>query len=222
MKKMRVVVLISGRGSNLEAILRAVQEFGLPVEMARVISDKADAVGLKIAAGFGVRTSVVEKGSGPDASKEFETSLLKVIAAEEPELVVLAGFMRILPSGVVAAYPNRIINIHPSLLPSFPGLRAQRQALRAGVKFAGCTVHFVINAVDAGPIIAQACVPVLPGDTEDSLSARILKQEHRLLPAVVAAIAAGKIPLGGPVRIERGTENQVEGAFISKRPLEKR
>jgi phosphoribosylglycinamide formyltransferase-1 len=193
-----IVCLISGRGSNLEAILRSARqqrwEEALNARIACVISNRAEAAGLAIARDFGIATEIVPHASF--ASREaFESALIKAIDAQAPILVVLAGFMRVLTAPFVDHYAGRLINIHPSLLPAFPGLATHRRALAAGVKVHGCTVHFVSNEVDGGPIIAQGAVRVLGGDTEDSLAARVLAQEHLLLPRCVRWVCEGKVRL---------------------------
>jgi phosphoribosylglycinamide formyltransferase 1 len=187
---MRVVVLISGRGSNMQALLEA----GLPVEFACVVSNKPDAAGLAIAAEHRVPTAVVDHRLHPDRT-EFDTALAAEIDRHQPDLVILAGFMRVLTEAFVRHYENRLINIHPALLPSFPGLNTHARALAAGVKLHGCTVHFVTPEVDSGPIIAQAAVPVLAEDTPESLGVRVLSQEHRLFPLVVRWLAEGRVHL---------------------------
>ncbi|MEW5787726.1 MAG: phosphoribosylglycinamide formyltransferase [Pseudomonadota bacterium] len=187
---MRVVILISGRGSNMQALLEA----QLPVEFAAVISNRPEAQGLAIAAGHGVPTAVVDHRRFPDRAA-FDAALAGEIDRHRPDLVVLAGFMRLLTDGFVRHYAGRLINIHPALLPAFPGLDTHARALAAGVKLHGCTVHFVTPEVDAGPIIAQAAVPVLDDDTPERLAARVLRQEHRLFPRAVAWLAAGRVNL---------------------------
>jgi phosphoribosylglycinamide formyltransferase-1 len=174
---MRAVILISGRGSNMRALLEA----DLPVDIACVISNKPGAAGLEIAAAHGVATAVVDHRSHPDRA-EFDAALAAEIDRHRPDLVILAGFMRVLTEAFVRRYENRLINIHPALLPAFPGLNTHARAIAAGVKLHGCTVHFVTPEVDAGPIIAQAAVPVLPDDTPERLAARVLRQEHRVFP----------------------------------------
>jgi phosphoribosylglycinamide formyltransferase 1 len=175
---MSVVVLISGRGSNLQALLDA----GVPV--SAVISNQPGAGGLTVAARHGVPTAVVEHRRF--ATREaFEAALASEIDRHSPRLVALAGFMRVLAPGFVARYAGRLVNIHPSLLPEFPGLDTHARALAAGARRHGCTVHFVTEELDHGPIIAQASVPVLPGDTADSLAARVLAQEHVIYPRAV-------------------------------------
>jgi phosphoribosylglycinamide formyltransferase 1 len=192
---MSVVILISGRGSNMQAILEA----GIPV--ASVISNRTDAAGLAIAAQRGVATAVVDHRRF--ASREaFDAALAAEIDRHAPRLVALAGFMRILTPGFVARFEGRIMNIHPSLLPQFPGLDTHARALAAGAQRHGCTVHFVTAELDHGPIIAQASVPVLPGDTEQSLAARVLAQEHLLYPRAIRWFLDGDLVIeGGKVRV---------------------
>lgn len=199
---MSVVVLISGRGSNLQAILEA----GIPV--CAVISNRADAGGLAIAARHGVATAVVEHGrfGSRDA---FDEALAAEVDRHAPRLVALAGFMRVLTPGFVARYSGRLVNIHPSLLPEFPGLDTHARALAAGVKRHGCTVHFVTEQLDHGPIIAQATVPVLPGDDEAALAARVLAQEHLIYPRAIHWFLEGMLAIeGGRVRV-KGNHAQV-------------
>lgn len=191
---MRVVALISGRGSNLRALLEADYPHHAPVEFVRVISNKADAAGLRIAAEYGVPTEVLEHRQFPDRAG-FDAALAARIDAWRPDIVVLAGFMRVLTTDFVRHYANRLINVHPALLPAFPGLDTHARALAAGVKLHGCSVHFVTPEVDAGPIIAQAAVPVLADDTPDSLAARVLRQEHLLYPRVLRWLASGRVRL---------------------------
>ena len=193
-----IVCLISGRGSNLEAILRCARaqnwEQSLAARVAGVISNRAAAAGLAIARGFGVATQIVPHGEFASRAA-FDAALIDAIDAYAPMLIVLAGFMRVLTPPLVDHYAGRLINIHPSLLPAFPGLATHRQALAAGVKVHGCTVHFVSNEVDGGPIIAQAAVQVRGDDTEASLAARVLAQEHQLLPRCVRWFCEGRIRL---------------------------
>ncbi len=191
-----LVILISGRGSNMEAILRASAAEHWPVKIAAVISNKADASGLQTAAAAGIATAVVNHKQYPDRAS-FDTALAKVIDEYAPDLVVLAGFMRILTPGFVEHYQGRLLNIHPSLLPSFPGLATHQQAIDAGVKFHGATVHFVTPVLDHGPIVEQAVVPVMADDTEDTLAARVLQQEHIIYPRAVRDILEGRAWLDG-------------------------
>ncbi len=195
-----VVCLISGRGSNLAAVLRTARQQRwagtVPACIAAVISNRPDAAGLAVAAEEGVPAAVVP--SAAFATREaFEAALVERIDAHAPHLVVLAGFMRVLTPGFVAHYRGRLINIHPSLLPAFPGLATHRRALAAGVRVHGCTVHFVDSDVDAGAIVAQAAVRVRPDDTEESLAERVLQQEHRLLPRSIHALLTGAVRLEG-------------------------
>jgi phosphoribosylglycinamide formyltransferase-1 len=194
---MNVVVLISGRGSNLKALLDA----ELAGRIVGVISNRADAGGLAIAGARGVRTSVVSHRQF--ATREaFDAALIDVIDRHAPDLGVLAGFMRILTPSFVAHYSGRLINIHPSLLPAFPGLDTHRRALEAGVKIHGCTVHFVTDALDHGPIIAQAAVPVLDDDDEATLAARVLAEEHRIFPDAVRKFCERRLVIAnGRVRV---------------------
>ena len=193
---MSVVVLISGRGSNLQAMLDA----GIPV--SAVISNRADAAGLALAARRGVATAVIEHGRY--ATREsFEAALAQEIDRRAPRLIALAGFMRVLTPGFVARYAGRIVNIHPSLLPAFPGLDTHARALAAGAARHGCTVHFVTAEIDHGPIVAQASVPVQPGDTAETLAARVLVEEHQLYPRAIRWILDGLVTVeDGKVRIE--------------------
>jgi phosphoribosylglycinamide formyltransferase-1 len=179
-----IVILISGRGSNMEAIVRATQAEQWPARIAAVISNRADAPGLLFARDCGITTAVVANKDYPTRDA-FDAALQTVIDGFAPDLVILAGFMRILTATFVAHYEARLLNIHPSLLPSFTGLDTHRRALDCGVKLHGTTVHFVTAELDHGPIVAQAAVPVLPGDTEDDLAARVLVQEHQIYPRAV-------------------------------------
>jgi len=194
--RLRLAVLASGRGSNFEALQKEIDDQELPAVIRVVISDKEKAPVLEKARSRGIPACCINPGQF--ASKQlYEQELVRVCEDYEVDLVVLAGYMRIMGDTFIKSYLWRIINIHPALLPSFPGLNAQRQALEYGVRFSGCTVHFVDSGVDTGPIILQAVVPVYPDDDEDSLSQRILKEEHRLLPQAVRLIAAGRLELNG-------------------------
>jgi len=197
----RVAVLISGRGSNLGALLAAAADPAYPAMIALVISNRADAGGLALAGAAGVPALVVESRGRPRAT--FEAEMAAHLAAHAIALVVLAGFMRVLTPGFVAAWEGRMVNIHPSLLPSFPGLDTHARALAAGVALHGCTVHLVSAGVDEGPILAQAAVPVLADDTEATLAARVLAEEHRLFPACLGWLAAGRVRVeGGRARVD--------------------
>jgi phosphoribosylglycinamide formyltransferase-1 len=191
-----VVVLISGRGSNLQAILDA------DVPVSAVISNVADAGGLAVAAKRGIPTRVVKHGDFP-SREAFEAVLAAEIDRFAPKAVVLAGFLRVLTSGFVERYAGRLINVHPSLLPAFPGLDTHRRAIAEGVKIHGCTVHFVTADLDHGPIVAQAAVPVLRGDSEESLAARVLKKEHIAYPRAIRWFLDGKLVIeNGLVRVK--------------------
>jgi phosphoribosylglycinamide formyltransferase-1 len=205
---MRVVVLISGRGSNMEALLKA----DLPVEFIAVISNRPDAAGLAVAAGFGAPTAVVDhrQFGGRDT---FDAALAAEIDRYAPDLVILAGFMRVLTADFVRRYAGRLINIHPALLPAFPGLHTHRRALEAGVRVHGCTVHFVTPEVDVGPIVIQAAVPVLQDDDEASLAARVLEQEHRIFPLAVRWFAEGRLQVGANGRV-RVRDADAAGAVL--------
>ncbi len=189
MAALKLGILVSGRGSNLAAIVAAIESGRLPAEVRVVVSDNPSAPALGLAAARGLPAVAVERRSFPD-KEAFERRIAAELKRHRVELVVLAGFMRLLGRTFIGEFADRIINIHPALLPSFPGLDAQRQALEHGVKITGCTVHFVNEVMDGGRIIAQAAVAVWPGDTEETLSARILAEEHRLLPEVIGRLAA--------------------------------
>lgn len=196
-----LAILISGRGSNMEAILKAIKKKKIPVNPAVVISNKPDAKGLEIAKKLGVKTEVVDsqdfKGDRWEYDKKIIAVLEKYNVTTQNGLVCLAGFMRIISPEFIRKYKNRIMNIHPALLPLYPGLHAQRQALEDGAKHSGCTVHFADEEVDAGPIILQSVVEIKDGDTEESLSKRILAQEHKIYPEAVRLFALGKIKVTG-------------------------
>jgi phosphoribosylglycinamide formyltransferase-1 len=192
----KIVILISGRGSNMEAILRVAAAEQWPAQIAAVISNKASAAGLKTAEAAGIPAIAVEHRNFPDRDS-FDRALAEAIDRFDPQLVVLAGFMRILTAGFVQHYHGRLLNIHPSLLPSFPGLATHQQALDAGVKFHGATVHFVTPELDHGPIVEQAVVPVRDDDTESILAARVLEQEHVIYPRAVRDIIEGRVWLDG-------------------------
>ena len=187
MPKEKIGVLCSGRGSNLASIIDAVERGDIRAEIAVVLADKADAYALTRAREHGI----------PAEREDFERALLEQLHAHGVTLVALAGFMRILSPLFVRAYAGRILNIHPALLPSFPGAHAHRDALAYGVKVSGCTVHFVDEGTDSGPIILQAAVPVAEGDTEDSLAARVLKEEHRIFPAAIRLYVDGRLRTDG-------------------------
>jgi phosphoribosylglycinamide formyltransferase-1 len=179
-----IVILISGRGSNMEAIVNAAQNEAWPAKIAAVISNRPEAGGLDFAKSHGIQTAVLDHRAYKDRAS-FDAQLVQLIDSYKPDLVVLAGFMRILTGDFVRHYEGRLLNIHPSLLPLFPGLHTHEQALEAGVAEHGATVHFVTEALDHGPMVIQATVPVLPGDTADTLAKRVLKQEHVIYPRAV-------------------------------------
>jgi phosphoribosylglycinamide formyltransferase-1 len=192
-----IVILISGRGTNMEAIVGA----GLPAKVAGVISNRADAAGLKFAAQSGIAAQVVDEREFPSRGA-FDAALEAAIERHSPDLLALAGFMRVLGGDFVRHYSGRMVNIHPSLLPAFPGLHTHRRALQEGVKLHGCTVHFVTPQVDHGPIIVQAAVPVRAGDTEATLAARVLRQEHRVYPLAIRWFVEGRLAVeNGIVRV---------------------
>lgn len=193
---LRLAVLVSGRGSNLAAILEACRRPGFPARVVVVLSDRQGARALDLAREAGVDAVFLDPKAHADRAA-YDAALLATLERYRPGLVCLAGFMRILSARFVDAWAGRLMNIHPSLLPAFPGLRAQRQALDHGVKVAGATVHFAEEGVDTGPIIVQASVPVRPDDTEESLSARILVEEHRLYPEAIRLFAEGRLAIDG-------------------------
>ncbi|GEC94391.1 MAG: Phosphoribosylglycinamide formyltransferase [Pseudomonadota bacterium] len=187
----KLVILISGRGSNMEAIIRA----QIPgAEVSAVIANRPDAEGLAFAVDQGIVTQVVDHKAYP-SREAFDAALADAIDAHRPDLVVLAGFMRVLTDAFVTRYAGRLLNIHPSLLPSFPGLHTHRKALEAGVRVHGATVHFVTPTLDCGPVVIQAAVPVLPGDDEAALARRVLEQEHRIYPQAVRWFVDGRLTL---------------------------
>ena len=208
-----IVILISGRGSNMEALIAARDAGNLPVNIAAVISNRPDAAGLETAARAGiVGHSIDHKAfAGREA---FDAALAECIDGFAPDLVVLAGFMRILSEGFVRHYEGRLMNIHPSLLPSFPGLHTHQRALDEGVRIHGCTVHFVTPTLDHGPVIIQAAVPVLDSDNEASLAARVLRQEHQVYPQAVRWFAEGKLTLDNG-RVRLAADLVSDSAFIS-------
>lgn len=201
----RIVILISGRGSNMEAIVEACAVQGWPARVAAVVSNRADAAGLRFAEAAGIATAVVDHRAF--ATREaFDAELARAIAGFEPDLVVLAGFMRILGTAFVQRFEGRLLNIHPSLLPAFPGLHTHRRALEAGCQAVGATVHFVTPELDHGPIVMQSVVPVRAGDDEGALSARVLATEHVIYPLAVRWFVEGRL------RIEQGRVRQLDGA----------
>ena len=198
---LNLAILISGRGSNMEAILKTIRKKKIPANPAVVISNKPDAKGLRIAKKLGVKTEVVDSQDFKGDRAEYDKKIIKVLekygVTPENGLVCLAGFMRIISPEFIRKYKNRIMNIHPALLPAYPGLYAQKQALEGGAKYSGCTVHFADEKVDHGPIILQSVVRVKDDDTEQSLSKRILAQEHKIYPEAVRLFALGKLKVAG-------------------------
>jgi phosphoribosylglycinamide formyltransferase-1 len=212
--RIRVGVLISGRGSNLQALLDAAQTADCPFEIALVLSNKPDVQGLARAVAAGVPTAVVPHRDYPDRPA-FEAAMTAHLEAAGAALVAQAGFMRVVTAGFVAHWRDRLVNIHPSLLPAFPGLDTHARALAAGVRLHGCTVHLVRETVDEGPILGQAAVPVLPGDDADTLAARVLAAEHRLYPACLARFVSGGYRLDGERAVPLGPVGPDEAALFA-------
>lgn len=206
-------VLISGSGTNLQAIVDAIEQKRLDAVIRVVISNKADAFGLVRAKNHRIATEVLDHRKFP-SREAYDQALIDILQSRQVELVVLAGFMRLLSSLFVKTFSNRIMNIHPSLLPAFPGLHVQRQAVEYGVRFSGCTVHFVNEECDEGPIIIQAAVPVFPDDTVESLSARILKEEHRIYPKAIQLYAEGRLHVVGRRVLVDDLSKGTEGVLI--------
>jgi phosphoribosylglycinamide formyltransferase-1 len=210
-RQVPLAVLISGSGTNLQAIIDAIEAQELNAKIQVVLSNRTDAYGLVRAKKHGIPVEVLDHKSFP-SREAFDQAVVNILRDREVELVVLAGFMRLLSPVLVRAYSNRIMNIHPALLPAFPGLHVQKKAVEHGVRFSGCTVHFVNEACDEGPIIIQAVVPVFPGDTEETLAGRILKQEHRIYPRAIQLYSEGRLHVEGRRVLVDGLareENQV-------------
>jgi len=203
-----IVILISGRGSNMEAIVRACTAEGWDARIAAVVSNRADAAGLAFAESRGIATAVIDHKGFADRDA-FDAELARVVESFAPDVIVLAGFMRILTPAFVARFERRILNVHPSLLPAFTGLHTHRRAIEAGCKLAGATVHFVTAELDHGPIILQTVVPVLPGDTEATLSARVLSREHVIYPRAVRWEVEGVLRDEAGVITHSGGESQL-------------
>lgn len=214
MSRKRTVILISGRGSNMTALIAAAADPAYPAEIAGVISDKADAAGLGIAIARGVPVQVIARKDFADA-QAHDTAIDKALAGFGAELVALAGYMRKLGTPLVEKWQGRMINVHPALLPSLKGLDTHRRALEAGLRIHGCTVHFVTPEVDDGPIIAQAAVPVMTGDDEAALAARVLKAEHRLYPLALGLVAEGKASMEGGRTVLSGFADDRDNAVLS-------
>jgi phosphoribosylglycinamide formyltransferase 1 len=199
---LKLGVLISGSGSNLQSIIDNIEKGSLKAAIKIVISNKPDAFGITRAKKHGIPFVVLKNGDFK-SKEDFDSQLIKILKDNNVDLVILAGFMRIISPAFLKAFPQRVLNIHPALLPSFPGLHGQKQAFDYGVKFSGCTVHFVDEGMDTGPIIIQSVVPVLDDDTEETLAARILKEEHKIYPQAIQFFADGKIEMHGhKVRIK--------------------
>lgn len=212
-------VLISGSGSNLQAIIDAIERRDLKAHVKVVISNRADAYGLERSRRHGIDTLVIDHRRFA-TREEFDRELLAALQAHGVELVILAGFMRLLSPVMVRAFPDRIMNIHPALLPSFPGLHVQRAALEHGVRFSGCTVFFVTEGADDGPIIIQAVVPVYPDDSEQELTERILAQEHRIYPRAIALYQEGRLEVRGRAVFVKGERPATAGQALINPPLE--
>jgi phosphoribosylglycinamide formyltransferase 1 len=214
MTRLKTGVLISGRGSNLKALIDVCRDPAFPAEIVVVISNKADAAGLAFARDAGIATATLDQRAFADRAA-FDLAIHERLAAANVELVCLAGYMRVLSDGFIERWHDRILNIHPSLLPAFRGLNAHAQALAAGVKIAGCTVHVVRPDVDSGPIIAQAAVPVLPGDTPESLAGRMLVAEHQLYPLALRLWGEGRVRIDGDRTIIAGDGGDSGPVLIS-------
>jgi phosphoribosylglycinamide formyltransferase-1 len=214
-------VLISGGGTNLQSIIDAIEAKRLDAVVRVVISNKESAYGLVRAKNHGIPTEVLDhkKFSSREA---YDEAIVRLLEARGVELVILAGFMRLLSPVLVKAYSNRIMNIHPALLPAFPGLHGQKQALEYGVRFAGCTVHFVNEECDQGPIVIQAVVPAYPDDTEETLSARILKEEHRIYPRAIQLYSEGRLRVEGRKVCIDGLDKDESPALMNPPPERKR
>ena len=212
-KRKRIVILISGRGSNMAALIEAAREADYPAEIVGVISDQPDAAGLKAAESFHIATRVISKRD--HASKEaHDAAIDAALGKMGADIVCLAGYMRLLTPGFVDKWLGRMINIHPSLLPMFKGLDTHKRALDAGLRVHGCTVHFVTRDMDDGPVVAQAAVPVLTNDTEERLTARVLKAEHKLYPLALALVASGKARMEAGRTVFEGIDHAGGGSVI--------
>lgn len=217
-RQIPIAVLVSGSGTNLQAIIDQIEAKRLNAKIEVVLSNKADAYGLVRAKNHGIATEMLDHKQFP-SREAYDQAVVDLLRARGVELVVLAGFMRLLSPVFVKAYSNRIMNIHPALLPAFPGLHVQKKAVDHGVRFSGCTVHFVNEECDEGPIIIQAVVPVFPDDSEESLAARILKQEHRIYPRAIQIYAEGRLRVEGRRVLVDGLDN-VDDQVLFQPPLE--
>jgi phosphoribosylglycinamide formyltransferase-1 len=218
MDKLPIGVLISGSGTNLQAIIDAIEAGKLDAKIEVVVSNKANAFGVERARRHGIPTEVLDHRSF-SSREAYDEAVVAILRQRNVALVVLAGFMRLLSPGFIRAFSNRIMNIHPALLPAFPGLQVQQRAVEHGVRFSGCTVHFVNEECDEGPIIIQAAVPVLPDDTGETLAARILEQEHRIYPRAIQLYAAGRLQIVGRRVVVQGISNTAAHEQIQP-PLE--
>ncbi|BCR05168.1 phosphoribosylglycinamide formyltransferase [Desulfuromonas versatilis] len=213
-KKLRIGALASGGGTNLQAIIDRCQEGSIDAEIALVISNNPDAGALERARKAGIHCCCIDHRQFPQR-EDFDRAVVAQLREAGVELVVLAGFMRLISQVFLEAFPGRIMNIHPALLPAFPGLHVQRKALEYGARFSGCTVHFVDGGCDTGPIIIQAVVPVLDDDTEESLSARILQQEHRIYPRAIQLFAEGRLRIEGRRVLVEGPQPPASAALCN-------
>lgn len=213
MKKVKLGVLVSGRGSNLQAIIDNIEKGSLSAEVCVVISDQADAFSLERARKHNIPAVHISAKGYKGKRDDYDGLLVEELRKRGVDLVILAGFMRIITPTLIKAFPNRIMNIHPALLPSFPGLHVQKAAIEHGVRFSGCTVHFVDEGMDTGPIIIQAVVPVLDTDTEDELSSRILAQEHKIFSRAIQLYAEGRLAIKGRRVFVTGQEDK-GGQFL--------
>lgn len=211
--KLRLGILASGSGSNLQAIIDRCADSSIDAEIVLVLSNVPGAGALARAEKAGIATALIDHRTFT-ARADFDQAVVTALQAADVDLVVLAGFMRIISAPFIAAFPERIINIHPALLPAFPGLHVQRRAIEAGARFAGCTVHFVDGGVDTGPILIQAVVPILDDDNEESLSARILVQEHRVYPRAIQFLAQGRVRIEGR-RVRIADAAVVDGVMVN-------
>jgi phosphoribosylglycinamide formyltransferase-1 len=216
-RQVPIGVLISGSGTNLQAIINAIEAKRLDARIEVVLSNRADAYGLVRAKKHGIPVEVVDHKAFP-SREAFDQAVVDILRARDVELAVLAGFMRLLSPVFVGAYSNRIMNVHPALLPAFPGLHVQQKAVEHGVRFSGCTVHFVNEACDEGPIITQAVVPVFPDDTAEALAARILEQEHRIYPRAIQLYSEGRLRIEGRKVWVDGFAREESQALIQPSP----
>lgn len=219
MKKLKIGVLVSGSGSNLQSIIDKIEQGTLSAEIAVVICNNPRAFALERCAKHNVPFELISHSDFPDRTA-FDMRMAEILHGRGVELVVMAGFMRVLSAEFLGEFPLKVINIHPALLPSFPGLHGQKQAFDYGVKFSGCTVHFADGGVDTGPIIIQAIVPVFDDDTEESMSARILKEEHRIYPQAIQLYAEGRLEVRGrKVIVKSDSRNALTGFAVHNPPL---